>query len=120
MLWQRDEKGRWAPVACASRSLTDAETRYSRLERDMLGVVFAISRFRQYALGRAVEVLTDHKPFDEVPPLLQRWLISLMPYQITLTHVPGRHPGYVPTHYHGAISCKEPHTRRSQLNGRTR
>ena len=62
----------------------------------MLGVVFAITRFRQYVLGRAVEVFTDHKPFirkpfDAVPPRLQRWLVALMPYQVTMTHVPGRH-----------------------------
>lgn len=86
ILWQRDEHDRWAPITCASRSLTDAEVRYSQLEREMLGIVFAITRFRQYVLGRPFEVITDHKPlisivrqpFDEVPPRLQRWLVALM------------------------------------------
>ena len=32
--------------------------RYSQLEREMLGVVFAITRFRQYVLGRPFEVIT--------------------------------------------------------------
>lgn len=103
MLWQREERGQWTPVSCASRSLTDIETQYSKLEREMLGVVFAITRFRQYVLGRTVEVFTDHKPFlsiipkpfDEVSPRLQRWLVSLMPYQITLTHVAGHQSGFV-------------------------
>ena len=116
MLWQRDEKGQWAPVACASRSLTDVETRYSQLEREMLGVVFTITRFRQYVLGRAVEVFTDHKPlisiirkpFDEVPPRLQRWLISLMPYQITVTHVPGRHLVCADTLSRAPLAVKSP------------
>ena len=44
----------------------------------MLGVVFALNRFRQYVLGRHVTVYTDHKPliplvqkvFDDVPPRL--------------------------------------------------
>ena len=89
VLWQQDGRGQWAPVACASRSLTEVETRYSQLEREMLG----------YVLGRPVQVWTDHKPlinivqkpFDDVPPRLQRWLVSLMPYQIALTYTPGRH-----------------------------
>ena len=97
ILWQQDQHGQWLPVSCASRSLTDVETRYSQLEREMLGVVFALQRFRQYVLGREVEVRTDHKPlisivrkpFDDVPPRLQRWLVSLMPYSYRLVHVPG-------------------------------
>ena len=64
-----------------------------------MGVAFAITRFRQYILGRDVQVLTDHKPlihiihkpFDEVPPRLQRWLVALMPYQFSLTYKPRHH-----------------------------
>ena len=97
ILWQQDEHGRWTPVTCASSSLTDAEVRYSQMEREMLGVVYAITRFRQYVLGRPFEVFTDHKPlisivrkpFEEVPPRLQRWLVALMPYQFSITHIPG-------------------------------
>ncbi|XP_065196908.1 uncharacterized protein LOC135828389 [Sycon ciliatum] len=98
ILWQHDDKGQWVPVTCASRSLTDVETRYSQMEREMLGVVFALTRFRQYVLGRDVDVFTDHrpllhivqKPFDDVPPRLQRWLVSLMPYSYSLKHIPGK------------------------------
>ena len=98
ILWQRSNDGRWLPVTCASRTLTDVETRYSQMEREMLCIVFALTRFRQYVLGRHVEVYTDHKPllpivqkpFDEVPPRLQRWLVSLMPYDYALKYVPGK------------------------------
>ena len=98
ILWQQDSSGQWLPVTCASRSLADAETRYSQLEREMLGVVLALTRFRQYVLGRHVDVFTDHKPllsivrkpFDDVPPRLQRWLVALMPYGYNLQHVPGK------------------------------
>ena len=98
ILWQQDSSGQWLPVTCASRSLADAETRYSQLEREILGVVFALTRFRQYVLGRHVDIFTDHKPllsivrkpFDDVPPRLQRWLVALMPYDYNLQHVPGK------------------------------
>ena len=49
----------------------------------MLGVVLAITRFRQYVLGQPFDVFMDHKPlisivrkpFEEVPPRLQPWLV---------------------------------------------
>ena len=64
----------------------------------MLGIVFALTWFRQYVLGRHIEVFTDHKPqlpsvkkpFDDVPPRLQRWLVSLMSFDYTLKHVPAK------------------------------
>ncbi|XP_065195493.1 uncharacterized protein K02A2.6-like [Sycon ciliatum] len=98
VLWQKNTSGCWVPVTCASRSLSDVESRYSQLEREMLGVVFGLTRFRQYVLGREVQVFTDHKPlisivqkpFDEVPPRLQRWLVALMPYRYSLVFVPGQ------------------------------
>ena len=98
MLWQKNQADQWVPIACVSRTLTEVESRYSQLEREMLGVVFGLTRFRQYVLGRHVEVYTDHKPllpivqksFDDVPPRLQRWLVSLMPYDYSLKHLPGK------------------------------
>ena len=85
ILWQQDKSGTWLPVTCASRSLSVVESRYSQLEREMLGIVFSLTRFRQYVLGRSVQVVTDHKPlisivqkpFDKVPPQLQRWMVAL-------------------------------------------
>ena len=98
ILWQQNDKGQWLPVTRASRTLTGVETRYSQLEREMLGIVFALTRFRQYVLGRHIEVYTDHKPllpivqkpYDDVPPRLQRWLVSLMHYDDALKYVPGK------------------------------
>ena len=96
MLSQQNDREQWLPVAAASRSLTGAESRYSQLERRMLAVVFAITTFRQCVLERPVQVFIDHKPlvdilpkpFDDIPPRLQHWLISLMPYQFSLIYKP--------------------------------
>ena len=36
------------PIAFASRALTDPETRYAQIEKEMLAVVFALNKFDQY------------------------------------------------------------------------
>ena len=36
------------PSAFASKSMTETESRYSDIERDMLGIVCGLERFHQY------------------------------------------------------------------------
>lgn len=40
------------PIGVCSRTLTKAEQNYSQLEREALALIFGISRFRDYLLGR--------------------------------------------------------------------
>ncbi len=49
------------PVAYASRAVTDTETRYASIEKEMLAVVFAMERFHQYT-----SVVSDHKPLEMI------------------------------------------------------
>ena len=39
------------PIAYASKSLSDAETRYGNMECEMLSIVYACESFRTYLLG---------------------------------------------------------------------
>ena len=51
------------PVAYASRSLTDCETRFAQIEKECLAILFACERFDLYLYGReTVTVETDHQP----------------------------------------------------------
>ena len=50
------------PIAYASKTLTDAETRYANIEHELLGVVGALEKFHYLTFGREVKILTDHKP----------------------------------------------------------
>ena len=85
-------------VAFASRALTDAETRYAQIEKELLAVVFAFEKFNQYTYGRCIEVETDHKPLvsivkkslTSVPSRLQRMLVRLQQYEIRMTYKPGK------------------------------
>ena len=49
-------------IAYASKTLTDTETRYANIERELLGVVGGLEKFHYYTFGCPVMVLTDHKP----------------------------------------------------------
>ena len=86
------------PVAYASKTLSDAETRYANIEREMLAIVFGMERFHHYTYGRKVNVITDHKPLvaimkkpvSSAPPRLARMLLRLQKYDINLEYSPGK------------------------------
>ena len=52
------------PITYASKSLTDTETRYANIERELLAIVFACQQFNTYVLGRPFTVESDHKPLE--------------------------------------------------------
>ena len=54
------------PIAYASKSLTDTETRYANIERELLAIVFACQRFNTYVLGRPFTVESNHKPLEMI------------------------------------------------------
>ena len=85
------------PVAYASRSMTDAETRYAQIEKELLVVLFGMERFHQYTYGREVTVECDHlpiesivkKPLSNCPLRLQRTLLHLQKYDFKVKFKPG-------------------------------
>ena len=86
------------PVAFASKALTDAETRYANIERELLAVVFGCTRFHTYVYGSKFIVESDHKPLENIqhkslastPPRLQRMMLRLQPYDMEIVYKPGR------------------------------
>ena len=58
------ENGSERPIAFASRTLATPEHHYSQLDKEGLAIVFGVTRFRQYLLGRHFSLLSDHKPLQ--------------------------------------------------------
>ena len=54
------------PLAYASRALSDTETRYATIEKEMLAIVFALQKWYQYTYGRHVTIHSDHKPLESI------------------------------------------------------
>jgi transposase InsO family protein len=101
VLLQPTEEGNLVPVSYASRVLQQAEQNYSQLDREALAVIFGVTKFRQYLLGRHFTLMTDHKPlvslFDphkQVPQLtsarVKRWALLLAAYDYHIQHIPGK------------------------------
>ena len=85
------------PVAYASRTLTTTEQRYSQIEKELLAIVFACNRFRDYIYGQQITVETDHKPLltilkkpmHAIPARLQRMRLQLHKYDLNLRYTRG-------------------------------
>ena len=73
------------------------ETRYANIERELLAIVFACQWFSTYLLGRSFIAENDHKPLEMIamknlanmPPRLQRMLLELQRYDVTIKYRPG-------------------------------
>lgn len=88
------------PIAFASRSLTKAERNYSQIEREALSLIFGVTRYRKYLLGRTFTLVTDHQPlvslFSELKPVapmaasrIQRWAVILSAYSYRIVYRKG-------------------------------
>ena len=85
------------PIAFASRSLTDAETRYAQIEKELLAIVYACEKFSHYIYGHQTTVHSDHKPLEAIwrkqinatSPRLQRMLLRLLKFQLRIEYLPG-------------------------------
>lgn len=86
------------PVCYASRALTDTESRYAQIEKEMLAITWACDKFDQYLYGRdKITVETDHEPLKSVfkkeihksPKRLQRMRLALQKYNLEVQYKKG-------------------------------
>ena len=85
------------PVAYASRALTDPETRYAQIEKELLAVLYGLEKFHVHTYGRKVKVQSDHKPLEVIqkkplhrtPKRLQRILLQMAAYDYDIYYVQG-------------------------------
>ena len=86
VLSQKRDDSRIYPVRYASRTLNQAERNYPACEREVLGVIFALKKFRIYLLSETFTLATDHQALrhafqkNEVHGRLARWLEFLAEY----------------------------------------
>jgi len=94
----QEQDGKWRPIAFLSRTMQAAERNYEIYDKELLVIVEALAKWRQYLLDAVepFEVWTDHenlKYFREPHKLngrQARWYLKLQDYDFTLKHIPGK------------------------------
>ena len=52
--------GEERPIAFASRTLSSSECNYAQIEKEALGIVFGVRKFRQYLYGRKFSAIVQN------------------------------------------------------------
>lgn len=88
--------GQDLPISYASRTLNQAEMRYSTIERELLAIVWACKHYRPYLLGAKFRIVTDHRPltwlFSVKDPgsRLLKWRLKLEEYDYEIIYKAGK------------------------------
>uniref|UniRef100_A0A2N9H7Y4 RNA-directed DNA polymerase n=1 Tax=Fagus sylvatica TaxID=28930 RepID=A0A2N9H7Y4_FAGSY len=88
LIAQENDNGVEQPIYYVSRTLKDAESRYSGAERSCLALIYASQRLRHYFLAHKVQLMTKSHPIRSLlqrPVLsgrLAQWLLQLSQYEI--------------------------------------
>jgi RNase H-like domain found in reverse transcriptase len=93
VLSQLDDENLDHPISYASRSLNTSESRYSTFDRELLAIVWAVTKqFRSFVYGRKFIVFSDHLPLvsllssrlDNGTPRIVRWKLKLLEFDFKI------------------------------------
>ena len=93
VLYQRNEKGEHKVIAHSSRSLKGAERNYFTSEKEILAIVYCISKFRYYLVGQHFEILSDNQALSFMlrcklaNARISRWIMAIQEYDLSLIHI---------------------------------
>ena len=69
MIWPKDaasDKYVLRPIAFASKSLSNTETHYNKIEREGVGILHGLQKFNHYYFTREIQIIIDHKPLAAI------------------------------------------------------
>ena len=86
------------PVAFASRSLSETETHYAWIKKEVLAFNWACEKFSNYLIGMRFSIETDHKALIpllgskeiRLPPQVLRFQLHLSNFNYSINHVLGK------------------------------
>nr|GEW14932.1 reverse transcriptase domain-containing protein [Tanacetum cinerariifolium] len=94
VLGQRIEK-HFRPIHYASKTMTEAESNYTTIEKEMLAVVYAFEKFRSYLIVNKIIVYTDHSALKyrfakkDAKARLLRWILLLQEFDFKVIDTKG-------------------------------
>ena len=84
------------PIVFESRKLKDYECHYSIYDKEMLAIIHALTKFRQYLVGAKFKVKTDHNSLEyfleqkELNKRQQKWVSKIQAYDFEIDYVKGK------------------------------
>nr|GEX05338.1 reverse transcriptase domain-containing protein [Tanacetum cinerariifolium] len=94
VLGQRQDK-HFRPIHYASKAITEAESKYSTTEKEILAVVYAFEKFRSYLILNKSIVYTDHSALKylfakkDSKARLLRWVLLLQEFTLKVVDTKG-------------------------------
>ena len=96
VLLQRPSKDRVAYVGFVGRALQPAEVNYSATKKELLAVMFALTRWRHFLLGHNFTLFTDHRALtalftsEKLTVMSSNWLDIILEFSnFKIVHFPG-------------------------------
>ena len=95
LLQEFEGEGR-LPIAYASKKLLPREKNYSVIEKEFLGIIWGVEKFRKCLYGVEFLLETDHKPLTYMQtakvlnPQIMRWAMKLQPYRFRIIATRGQ------------------------------
>ena len=96
VLSQRDAHGKERVISYYSSKLSEAQQRWSTIEKEALAVVQSLRKFDACLHGADITIRTDHKPLRSLfsaeirNTKLQRWAIQISEYNPRIEYTPGK------------------------------
>ncbi|XP_023288921.1 uncharacterized protein LOC111674083 [Orussus abietinus] len=95
VLYQLNDEGQQEPIHFASRTLKGPELAYFTTEKELLGIVWALKKFRSYLFGSKVIIVTDHQALTFLRSCqllnarLTRWTLAIQDYDLEIQYCKG-------------------------------
>jgi hypothetical protein len=96
VIYQRDDQGRDLLISCCSRTLKKSERNYNTTEKELLAIVWALTKFRYYIANSPITVRSDHQALSFLMRCrllngrLTRWALAIQDYSLNIEFIPGK------------------------------
>jgi hypothetical protein len=96
VLYQLDLEGKRRYIQFYSKQLSTSQAKYSTTKKELLAIVLAFRKWREFLFGRKFTVVTDHKALEflreqrDVNAMIARWSDVLFEHSFSVKYRPGR------------------------------